>query len=188
MKLPRAAFAQFLSFDDENWTLLGKDTDSMSTSMNPDIETKQNVIGETTTDHKGFNPELAVDTYAARTEDAIYDNLLDITMNRRSDDEHTTATLMECVLDEAVNLSDNKTLTGKAWKEKVTVVPQEYGGDNAAFGIPFNVTPKGGGREEGTVSVTKRVPTFTPGTGGGTSPTALSEPAQTKSSSKSNLS
>lgn len=188
MKLPRAAFAQFLSFDDENWTLLGRDADSMSTSMNPDIETKQSVTGDVSTDHKGFNPELAVDTYAARTEDAIYENLLDIAMNRRSDDEHTTATLMECVLDEAVNLSDNKTLTGKAWKEKVTVVPREYGGDNAAFGIPFNVTPKGGGREEGTVSVTKRVPTFTPGTGGGTSPAALSEPTQTKSTSKSNLS
>ena len=184
MKLPRAALAQFLSFDEEKWTLLGKDTDSMSTSMNPDIETKQNVIGETTTDHKGFNPELAVDAYAARTEDSIYENLLDITMNRKYDDESTTATLMECVLDEAVNLSDNKTLTGKAWKEKVTVVPQEYGGDTAAFGIPFNLSPKGGGREEGTVSVTKRVPTFTPGTGGGSQPAALNE-TQTKASSKS---
>lgn len=175
MKLPRAALAQFLSFDEENWTLIGKDTDSMSTSMNPDIETKQNVIGESTTDHKGFKPELAVDTYAARTEDAIYEHLLDITMNRRSDDESTTATLMECVLDEAVNLSDNKTLTGKAWKEKVTVVPQEYGGDTSAFGIPFNISPKGGGRTEGTVSVTKRVPTFT---AGGASGASLSEPVQ----------
>lgn len=176
MKLPRAALAQFLSFDEENWTLIGRDTDSMSTSMNPDIETKQNVLGDTETDHKGFSPELAVDSYAARTEDAIYENLLDITMNRRSDDEHTTATLMECVLDEAVSNSDNKTLTGKAWKEKVTVVPQEYGGDNAAFGIPFNVSPKGSGRTEGTVSVTKRVPTFT---AGGASGASLSEPTQT---------
>lgn len=188
MKLPRAALAQWLSFDKEEWTLLGKDTDSLSTSLNPDIETKQNVQGDTSTDHKGFNPELAVDTYAARTEDSIYENLLDITMNRKSDEASTTAYLLEGVLDEAVNLSDNKTLTGKAWMEPVIVVPQEYGGDNAAFGIPFNVTPKGGGRDEGTVSVTKRVPTFTPAAGGGTSPTALSEPAQTKSNSKSNLS
>lgn len=171
-KLPRAALAQFLSFDKEDWTLIGKDTDSMSTSMNPDIETKQNVIGETTTDHKGFSPELAVDTYAARTEDSIYENLLDITMNRRSDDEHTSAYLLECVLTEAVNLSDNKTLTGKAWMEEVTVVPQEYGGDTAAFGIPFNVSPKGGGRVEGTVSVANRVPTFTPGTAAGASETS----------------
>lgn len=46
--------------------------------------------------------------------------------------------------------------------EEVTVVPQEYGGGMEAFGIPFNVSPKGGGRTKGTVSVTKRVPTFTP--------------------------
>lgn len=56
MKLPRAALAQWLSFDKKEWTLIGKDTDSMSTSMNPDIETKQNVLGETITDHKGFKP------------------------------------------------------------------------------------------------------------------------------------
>ncbi len=162
MKLPRAALAQWLSFDKENWTLIGKDTDSMSTSMNPDIEQKQNVIGETITEHKGFKPELAVDSYAARTEDAIYKNLLDITMNRKFDDESTTAFLLEGVLDEAVVESDNKTLLGKGWLEEVTVVPQEYGGGMEAFGIPFNVSPKGGGRTKGSVSVTKRVPTFTP--------------------------
>lgn len=164
MKLPRAALAQWLSFDKKDWTLLGKDADSMTTAMNPDIETKQNVIGETITDHKGFKPELAVDSYAARTEDSIYENMLDITMNRKADEASTSAFLLEGVLDEAVVESDNKTLTGKGWMEEVTVVPQEYGGGMEGFGIPFNVSPKGGGRTKGTVSVTKRVPTFTPDT------------------------
>lgn len=164
MKLPRAALAQWLSFDKKDWTLLGKDADSMTTAMNPDIETKQNVIGETITDHKGFKPELAVDSYAARTEDSIYENMLDITMNRKDDEASTSAFLLEGVLDEAVVESDNKTLTGKGWMEEVTVVPQEYGGGMEGFGIPFNVSPKGGGRTKGTVSVSKRVPTFTPDT------------------------
>lgn len=164
MKLPRAALAQWLSFDKKDWTLLGKDADSMTTAMNPDIETKQNVIGETITDHKGFKPELAVDSYAARTEDSIYENMLDITMNRKADEASTSAFLLEGVLDEAVVESDNKTLTGKGWMEEVTVVPQEYGGGMEGFGIPFNVSPKGGGRTKGTVSVSKRVPTFTPDT------------------------
>lgn len=53
--------------------------------------------------------------------------------------------------------------------EEVTVIPQEYGGDTAAFGIPFNVSPNGGGRTEGTVSVAERKPTFTPGTAAGAS-------------------
>lgn len=109
MKLPRAALAQWLSFDKKEWTLIGKDKDSMSTSMNPDIETKQNVLGETITDHKGFKPELVVDVYAARTEDSIYENLLDITMNRKTDEASTSAFLLEGVLDEAVIESDKKT-------------------------------------------------------------------------------
>lgn len=162
MKLPRAVLAQWLSFDKKDWTLIGKDTDSMSTSMNPDIDTKQNVLGETITEHKGFKPELAVDSYAARTEDSIYEPLLDITMNRKYDEESTSAYLLESVLDEAVVESDNKTLLGQGWMEEVTVVPQEYGGGTEAFGIPFNVSPKGGGRTKGSVSVTNRVPTFTP--------------------------
>lgn len=162
MKLPRAIFAQWLSFDKKAWTVIGKDTDSMSTSMNPEIETMQNVLGETITDHKGFKPELAVDSYAARTEDSIYEPLLDITMNRKSDEASTSAFLLEGVLDEVITKSDNKTVTGKGWMEEVTVVPQEYGGDNKSFNIPFNISPKGGGRTQGTLSVTNRVPTFTP--------------------------
>lgn len=162
MKLPRAIFAQWLSFDKKAWTVIGKDTDSMSTSMNPEIETMQNVLGDTITDHKGFKPELAVDSYAARTEDSIYEPLLDITMNRKSDEASTSAFLLEGVLDEVIAKSDNKTVTGKGWMEEVTVVPQEYGGDNKSFNIPFNISPKGGGRTQGTLSVTNRVPTFTP--------------------------
>lgn len=162
MKLPRSSFAQWLSFDKKGWTLLGKDTDSMSTSMNPDVEQKQNVIGETITEHKGFKPELQVSPYVARTDDAIYENLLDITMNRKFDEASITAFLLEGVLNEAVVESDNKTLFGKGWMEEVTVVPQEYGGGMEGFSIPFNVSPKGGGRKKGTVSVTERVPTFTP--------------------------
>ncbi|MDE7323137.1 MAG: hypothetical protein K2N73_10525 [Lachnospiraceae bacterium] len=184
MKLPRAALAQWLSFDKENWTLLGRDTDSLSTELNPDVETTKNVQGDNNTNHNGFNPETAVDSYAARTEDSIYENLLDIVMNRKSDEESTKAYFLEAVLDEAVNISDNKTLTGKGWMEEVIVVPQSYGGDTSAFGIPFNLNPKGGERKEGTVSVTKRVPTFTPAAGGGSQPAAMNE-TQTKTSSKS---
>lgn len=162
MKLPRAIFAQWLSFDKKGWTLVGKDTDSLSTSMNPEIDTMVNVLGETITEHNGFKPELAVDSYAARTEDSIYEPLLDITMNRKSDEASTSAFLLEGVLDEEITKSDYKTFNGKGWMEEVTVVPQEYGGGNKSFNIPFKVSPKGGGRTKGTVSVTKRVPTFTP--------------------------
>lgn len=167
-KLPREAYAMWLSFDKKDWTLLGKDTDTLEYPLNPDVETKKNVIGESTVDHKGFNPELAVDTYYARTEDAIYENIKDIAMNRKSDEASTSAYLLEAILTDKVVNSDTKTLTGEAWMENVIVIPQNTGGDLSGFGLPFNVNPNGG-RIEGTVSVTERVPTFTPGTAEGAS-------------------
>lgn len=173
-KLPREAYAMWLSFDKTNWTLLGKDTDTLEYPLNPDVETKKNVIGESTVDHKGFNPELAVDTYYARTEDSIYENIKDIAMNRKSDEASTSAYLLEAILTDKVVNSDTKTLTGEAWMENVIVIPQNTGGDLAGFGLPFNVNPNGG-RVEGTVSVTKRVPTFTPNTAAGASVQTVSE-------------
>lgn len=184
MKLPRAAYAIWLSFDKKDWTLIGKDTDSLAYELNPDVSTNKNVLGETIVNHSGFSPELAVDTYYARTEDAIYENILDISMNRKFDETSTAAYLLEAVLDEEVRISDTKTLTGKAWMENVVVVPQSTGGELAGFGLPFNINPNGG-RIEGTVSVTERIPTFTPGTGSGTEPAALSEPVAEKSAEKS---
>ena len=99
MKLPRAAYATWLSFDKKDWTLIGKDTDSLTYELNPDVETAKNVLGETIVNHSGYQPELAVDTYYARTEDVIYEKILDIAMNRKSDEESTSAYLLEAVLD-----------------------------------------------------------------------------------------
>ena len=183
MKLPRAAYAIWLSFDKEDWTLIGKDTDSLSYSLNPDVETTKNVLGETIVNHSGYQPELAVDTYYARTEDAIYEKILNVAMNRKFDEESISAYLLEAVLDEEVRNSDTKTLTGKGWMENVVVVPQSTGGELTGFGLPFNINPNGG-RVEGTVSVAERVPTFTPGTDGGAQPTMLNE-TQAKLGSKS---
>lgn len=183
MKLPRAAYAIWLSFDKENWTLIGKDTDSLTYELNPDVETSKNVLGETIVNHSGYQPELAVDTYYARTEDAIYEKIKKMAMNRKFDEESTAAYLLEAILDEEVRDSDTKTLTGEGWMENVVVIPQSVGGELAGLGLPFNVSPNGG-RVEGTVSVTERVPTFTPAAGGGSQPAALNE-TQTKSSSKS---
>lgn len=179
MKLPRAAYAIWLSFDKKDWTLIGKDTDALSYELNPDVSTEKNVLGESIVNHTGFAPELAVDTYYARTEDSIYEKIQDMAMNRKFDEESTAAYLLEAVLDEEVRNSDTKTLTGKGWMENVVVTPQSTGGDLTGFGLPFNINPNGG-RVEGTVSVTERVPTFTPATGNEPAPEA-----QAKTGSKS---
>lgn len=152
-----------MSFDKENWTLLGKDLDALSMALNPDVETSTNILGETTVNNNGFSPELSLDSYKARTEDAIYEKIKNIAMNRKTDEESTAAYLLEAILTDEVKNSDSVALTGEAWMENVIVIPTEYGGDTSGFDIPFTVHMNGG-RIAGTVSVDKRVPTFTAGT------------------------
>ncbi len=102
-----------------------------------------------------------------------------------TDDARTSATLLVATLTDEVKESATKTLTGKGFKVPVKVVVDSEGASTSGYGIPFTIS-EDGGRVQGTVSVSNKVPTFTPE--GGTSPAALSEPTQTKSTSKSNLS
>lgn len=159
MKLPRGVRAKWLSFDKENWTLIGRDMDSLTTSLNPDVEQNTNILGDTYVDHNGFTPESDIE-YKARTEDAIYEQLQKIVNELLKDEESTTAYMIDATLTDEVKKSDDTVLTGTGYQVPVIVVPQDDGGDTGAYTINFNCY-ENGNRVQGTVSVTKRVPTFT---------------------------
>lgn len=184
-KILRGCRAFWLSFNDTDWTCLGKDTDDLSIELNPDTEQVKNVQGETTFVNNGYTPSLSNDSYIARREDAIYEPLQTIVDTLATDDERTSATLLVATLTDEVKESKTKTLTGKGFTVPVKVVVDSDGGSTSGYAIPFTIS-EDGGRTQGTVSVSNKVPTFTPE--GGSEPAALSEPTQVKSSSKSNLS
>lgn len=181
-KILRGCRAFWLSFDEKNWTCLGKDTDDLSIELNPDTEQVKNVQGETTFVNNGYTPSLSNDSYIARHEDAIYPHLQTIADTLATDDERTSATLMAATLTDEVKDSDTKTLTGKGFKVPVKVVVDSEGAGTSGYGIPFTVS-EDGGRTQGTVSVTNKTPTFTPE--GGASEASLDGQVQTRAGSKS---
>lgn len=162
-KLARGVRAIWLSFDEENWTLIGKDMDDMSMELNPDVSQSKNVLGDTVVEHNGYTPSLDND-YIARSEDAIYTPLEKIANELSVSEEDTTAYIIEATLTDEVKESDNKTLTGKGYKAKGIVSVNSTGGSTSGYAIPFN-WQQDGAREQGSVSVTARKPTFTPATG-----------------------
>lgn len=185
-KILRGCRAFWLSFDNENWTCLGKDTDDLSIELNPDTEQVKNVQGEVTFVNNGYTPSLSNDSYIARYEDAIYPYIQTIADTLATDDERTSATLMVATLTDEVKESATKTLTGNGFTVPVKVVVDSDGANTSGYGIPFTIS-EDGGRIQGTVSVTEKVPTFTPN--GGVVPTSLeTQTTTTKASSKSNLS
>lgn len=149
----------WLTFDDENYTLIGKGMDSLSIDTNPETEQTKDVLGDSDFAHNGYTPSLAVD-YMARTEDAIYEALQKIADTLSVADEDISATLVVATLTEEVKESDTKTLTGKGFKVPAKVVITNDGGETSGYALPFTAY-ESGNRIQGTVSVTKRKPTFT---------------------------
>lgn len=136
-----------------SWFLIGKHIGDLSVELNPDVSTIKNILGETVADDNGYEPSVGVDTYYANTSDAIYPQLLDIALDRKTGEDCKTKYL-EVVID---------TVEGphKAWMEDCIVKPQSYGGAPAKLNIPYKITPDGN-RVKGTATLSNRVPTFTP--------------------------
>lgn len=161
-KLERKALAHYLgtSFDvdttaatAETWFLIGADLEDFSVELNADIETKKNILGETSVRDKGYEPKASVGTYYANSSDAIYDKLRSIAMQRTKGDVCKTWLL-------EVFISDTSASTNEAYVEEVLVKPTSYGGSTDGISIPYDIYFCGN-RQKGTVAFASGVPTFT---------------------------
>lgn len=134
---------------------LGKDLEEYNIEMNPDSETKKNILGENSTTVKGYDPSSSVDTYYAYEGDALFEHLSNIINNRETGSQLET-TIVDVLVDS----------TGKvewAYREDVVVIPQSIGGDSGGIQIPFEIHYNGN-RTKGTWDAETK--TFTPETVG----------------------
>ena len=98
MKLKRIYLAHYIdaSFGGTGapkWFLIGKDIEDMSVELNPDTDTVKNILDETSVNDNGYEPSMSADPYYANPDDAIYDNLRNIAMNRLTGDACKTKIL-----------------------------------------------------------------------------------------------
>lgn len=114
-----------------NYVRLGKDLEEYNIEMNAETETKRNILGETSTKIKGYEPSGDVDTYYAEEGDALFTHLSDIVNNRSTGSELETT-----VIDVLVNSSGTVVW---AFRENAVIVPKNIGGDPAGVQIPFEI-------------------------------------------------
>lgn len=165
-KLTRGRYIVYIdaSFGGEQplWFKIGKSLSSLSVELNPDVASDKNIWDEVYATDNGYTPQTSVDPYHANPDDAIYEKIRDIAMNRLTGDTCKTK-IMEVIVE------DEEAEAHSAWTEDILVKPTSTGGDTAGFSIPFNVYFDGG-REEGTVAYAdggykNGTPAFTPKTG-----------------------
>lgn len=144
-KIERKYFAHFIdaSFGGAtaNYVRLGKDLEELNIEMNPESESKTNILGESTTTVSGYSPQVSVGTYYAYEGEALYEHLENAVNNRAMGSDLETT-----VVDVLLN-SDGTVVN--AYRENVVVIPQSYGGGTDGIQIPFNYNYNGG-RTAGT--------------------------------------
>lgn len=159
-KIKRMLMAHFIDTDatqlTPNYVRLGDDLEEFSVEMNANVETKKNILGNTTTSIDGYEPQASVEPYYAKIGDALFNRLQKI-----FDERLTLDDLITHVLD--VHLWEEvSTGVFVAYREDAIIEVVSGGGDTTGYQIPFNVHLTGNRVKGKFTAATK---TFVPDTG-----------------------
>jgi hypothetical protein len=128
---------------------LGSDLEEYSVELNPDVESKQNILGENSVVVNGYEASSTVEPYYCDSEDKLSIKLMDIAMDRTTSDGCKT-TVVEVLL--AAPEGDAAPECVWAWKEDCYVVPESIGGDTSGVQVPFTIH-RAGNRQKGTFDI-----------------------------------
>lgn len=120
-----------------NYVRLGKDLEEYSPEMSADVQTKKNILGESSTSVVGYEKSGSVEPYYAEKGDPLFDRLQGIIDQSLVLDSCNT-TVVE------VHMWEEKESNGfPAIKDDAVIEVSSYGGDNTGYQIPFNLHYKG---------------------------------------------
>lgn len=131
---------------------LGKDLEEFSAEMSAQVDTKKNILGESSIVISGYEKTGAVEPYYAEEGTGLFARLQDIIDNSRVLDELKTD-VVEVKLWEAEQEG-----VYPASREEVYIEVTSYGGDTTGYQIPFTLHYTGK-KEKGTFNVSTK--TFT---------------------------
>lgn len=131
---------------------LGKDLEEYNIEMNANVETKNNILGETSVILDSYQPQGSVTPYYAEVGSALFERLQAIIDERQTLDDLKTDVV-------EVHLWETGTESAfTAYKEEAIIEVSSYGGDTTGYQIPFNLHYTGV-RTKGTFNPTTK--TFT---------------------------
>lgn len=117
----------------EEYERLGKDLEEYNVELNANVNTTQNILGETNTSIDGYEVSGSVAPYYAVVGSKLFAKLQDIIDNRKTLDDLKT-TIVEAHLWE-----EPSTGTYVAYKEDAIIEVTSYGGDTSGYQIPFTL-------------------------------------------------
>ncbi len=137
-KIERKYLAHYINaaaIDAENasYERLGKDLEEFSPELSAQVDTKKNILGETSVLISSYEKTGSVEPYYAEKGSALFDRLQDIIDSSRVLDELKTDVV-------EVKLWENSEEgVYPAIREEVYIEVTSYGGDTTGYQIPFTL-------------------------------------------------
>lgn len=154
-KIDRKYLAHFINVSKDGTAVyerLGQDLEEFSPEMSAQVETKKNILGESSILISGYEKTASVEPYYAESGSALFERLQQII-----DDGLTLDELKADIVD--VKLWDEDSAGAyPAVKETVFIEVTSYGGDTTGYQIPFTLHYTGE-KVKGTFNVSTK--TFT---------------------------
>lgn len=142
------AFAS--SPDNADYIRLGKDLEEYAIELNPDVETKKNILGENSVSINGYEVSSSVDPFYYEYDEALSEKVMDIAMNRLTGNSCKTS-VVDVLLKPGANAEAEPEVLW-AYREDCYVVPESIGGDTSGVQIPFTIH-RAGNRKKGTFDI-----------------------------------
>ena len=121
--------------DTPNYVRLGKDLETYSEELNPQVEVRRNILGEQNVIHQGYQVQSTAEPFYADEDDELFEPIAKVANERRTGADCQT-TRVEVLLDAS---------GAQIWcyREDCWVVPNSVGGDTSGVQLPFNVYNSG---------------------------------------------
>ena len=153
-KIERKYLAHFnnaaaLGEDKAQYERLGKDLEEFSPELSAQVETRKNILGQTSVVISGYEKTGAVEPYYAEEGSALFARLQDIIDEGRVLEDVKTDVVEVKLWENAENGSYS------AIREEVYIEVTSYGGDTTGYQIPFKVHFTGN-KQKGTFNVETR--------------------------------
>lgn len=117
------------------YSRLGKDLEEHNVEMNANVDTKSNILGETSVTLDSYQPQASVEPYYAVIGDPLFARLQKIVDERQTLDDLVTDVVEVHLWEEDSGTPGTYT----AYKEDAVIEVASYGGDTTGYQIPFNV-------------------------------------------------
>lgn len=121
---------------------LGQDLEEFNVDMNPEFESVKNILGASSTQMKGYDPQSSVSPYYATEGDGLFEKLQKIIDTRATGTDTSTKAI------EVHMWEESSSGVFVAYREDATFVINSYGGDTGGYQIEFDIKYNGN-REKG---------------------------------------